>query len=31
MLPALEANNPDWCDQALQAMRGDTVKLIARP
>lgn len=31
MLPALEANNPDWRDQALQAMRGDTVKLIARP
>ena len=31
MLPALEANNPDWRTQALQAMRGDTVKLIARP
>lgn len=30
MLPALEANNPDWRAQALQAMRGDTVKLIAR-
>jgi len=30
MLPALEANNPDWRAQALQAMRGDAVKLIAR-
>ena len=31
LLPALEAHNPDWRTQALQAMRGDTVKLIARP
>ena len=31
LLPALEAHNPDWRAQALQAMRGDTVKLIARP
>ena len=31
MLPALEANNPGWRAQALQAMRGDAVKLIARP
>jgi len=30
MLPALEAGNPDWRAQALQAMRGDAVKLIAR-
>ena len=31
LLPALEAHNPEWRTQALQAMRGDTVKLIARP
>jgi len=31
LLPALEAHNPDWRTGALQAMRGDTVKLIARP
>jgi len=31
LLPGLEAHNPDWRAQALQAMRGDTVKLIARP
>ena len=31
LLPALEAHNPEWREQALQAMRGDTVKLIARP
>ncbi len=30
-LSALEAHNPDWRAQALQAMRGDAVKLIARP
>ncbi len=31
LLPALEAHNPDWRKQALQAMRSNTVKLIARP
>ena len=31
MIPALEAHNPDWRAGALQAMRGDTVRLIARP
>jgi len=31
LLPALETHNPEWRAQALQAMRGDTVKLIARP
>jgi hypothetical protein len=31
LLPALKAHNPEWRAQALQAMRGDTVKLIARP
>ncbi len=30
ILPALEAHNPDWRAQALRAMRGNTVKLIAR-
>ena len=30
-LVALEAHNPDWRAQALQAMRGDAVRLIARP
>ena len=29
-LSALEAHNPDWRAQALQAMRGNTVRLIAR-
>ena len=31
LLPALETHNPDWRAGALQAMRGDTVKLITRP
>ena len=31
LLPALEANNPDWRTQALQSMRGNTIRLIARP
>jgi hypothetical protein len=31
LLPALEAHNPDWRAGALQAMRGDIIKLIARP
>ena len=30
LLPDLEAHNPDWRAQALQAMRGDIVKLIVR-
>jgi len=29
-LPALEMHNPEWRNQALQAMRGNTIRLIAR-
>jgi len=31
MLPALEAVNPDWREHALEVMRGQDIKLIARP
>ena len=30
LLPALEAHNQDWRNQALQSMRGNTIRLIAR-
>ena len=30
MLPAVEAVNPEWREQALQAMRGTDIKIVAR-